>query len=94
MVAWPRPSTTTELRGFLRLTGFYCRFIKGYTSIACPLTTLLRKEHFQWNLEAQSAFDRLKEIMTQAPILASSNFTIPFILETDASGSAMGVVML
>lgn len=52
MVAWPRPSTTTELRGFLRLTGFYCRFIKGYTSIAGPLTTLLRKEHFQWNLEA------------------------------------------
>lgn len=46
MVEWPVPTTTNSLGGFLGLTRFYQKFIKGYASIATPLTNLLQKDNF------------------------------------------------
>lgn len=82
------------MHGFLGLICFYRGFIKGYASIVGPLINLLCKDQFHWNLEAHAAFEHLKKLMTQALVLASPDFTIPIILETNASGSAMGVVLL
>jgi hypothetical protein len=45
MVRWPRPTSIKSLKGFLILTGYYKRFIKGYGSIVGPLTQLLKKEN-------------------------------------------------
>ena len=44
--SWPRPRVARGLRGFLRLAGYYRRFIKDYRIIAAPLTQLLRKDAF------------------------------------------------
>lgn len=94
MLEWSLPDNQKDLRRFLRLTGFYCKFVKGYAAIATPLTSLLCKEKFSWTPEAQKAFEWLKVAMTKAPVLAIPKFSLPFILETKALGNAMGVVLM
>ena len=69
-------------------------FIQGYAAITTPLTNLLKKYAFIWDSLAQTSFEELKMKMTRAPILAISNFSLPFELETDASNYAIGVVLM
>jgi len=90
---WPTPKNITALRTFLGLTGFYCRFVLNYASIAHPLTDLLKANSFTWTSKAQAAFESLKQAMTQLPTLTLPNFTKPFKVTTDASLLAVGAVL-
>ncbi|XP_042953538.1 uncharacterized mitochondrial protein AtMg00860-like [Carya illinoinensis] len=93
MLDWPTPKNTKALRGFLGLTGYYQKFIKGYGVLAAPLTSLLKKNNFGWNVDAEQAFQRLK-VVTQPPVLRLPDVTRPFTIECDASGTRIGAVLM
>ena len=89
-----------EVCAFLGLVGHYRRFIKGFACIAQPLNENLTGEgasrKSEWVLlseDALQAFEALKQACMTAPILAFTDYTKPFLLETDASKDGLGAVL-
>ena len=93
MLTWPSPKSLKELWGFLGLIGYYRRFVIGYGEFAQPLTNQLKNDGFHWSHQAEKAFVKMKQAMSSVPVLALPNFTQPFILETNALGQSLGVVL-
>jgi hypothetical protein len=94
MQDWPHPETLKSLHGFLGLTGYYRRFVKKYGKIAAPLTTLLKKNSFTWTLVVAQAFRTLKMAMCTTLVLSLPDFTNTLVLECDASGKGIGVILM
>jgi hypothetical protein len=94
MQDWPHPKNLKSLHGFLGLIGYYHMFVKNYGKIATPLTALLKNKSFTWNLAVAQDFQTLKMAMCTTPILTLPDFTKTFVLECDASGKGIGVVLM
>lgn len=91
---YPRPKNVKDVRSFLGLTGFYRRFIDGYSDKAKPLTLLQKKgADFVWTPEAEAAFKTLKEALQTGPILKYPDFAKHFVVATDASNVGIGSVL-
>ncbi|KAK3568300.1 hypothetical protein QTP86_003140 [Hemibagrus guttatus] len=92
---WPAPTSVRELQRFLGFANFYRRFIRNYSSVAGPLTSLLRgkPKKLTWTDPARSAFQQLKNCFTTAPILRHPDPDLPFVVEVDASSSGLGAVL-
>lgn len=90
----PVPQDRGAVRSFLGLAGYYRRFIRDFAGISAPLhAATSTKVPFAWTKEAQNAFSTLKNALTSAPLLAFPDFEAPFIVETDASATAVGAIL-
>nr|GFB53814.1 retrotransposon protein, putative, Ty3-gypsy subclass [Tanacetum cinerariifolium] len=92
---WPRPTSVTEVRCFLGLTGYYRRFVEGFSRLALPLTKLIRKgEKFVWNEEREKRFEELKQRLVSAPVLTLPSGSGEFQIYSDASKKGLGCVLM
>nr|GEX93246.1 putative reverse transcriptase domain-containing protein [Tanacetum cinerariifolium] len=89
---WKAPTTPYEIRSFLRLAGYYRRFIANFSKIAKPLTSLTQKnKKYELVLEQDEAFQTLKDNLCNAPILSSPDGIKDFVVYCDASNQGLGV---
>jgi hypothetical protein len=84
-----------DVHSFLGFCNFYRPFIRGFAHLACPLNELTHKDtEWSWETRHQNAFKELKTRVTTEPVLMHPILTDPFELEVNASGLAMGAVLL
>lgn len=91
---YPRPKNMKEIQSFLGLGSYFRRYVRNFSKISKPLSTLLKKEQpFIWTDIQQEAFDSLKTALAEQVILAFPNFSEVFYVTTDASDIAIGAML-
>src|SRR5262249_12393814 len=92
---WPKPTNVTEVRSFMGMAGYYRRFVKGFSKIATPLTQLTHKQvKFEWSEKCECSFQRLKNCLTSATVLAVPAGQRGFVVYYDASKIGLGCVLM
>ena len=91
---WPVPVSKDGVQSFLGFVSYYRRYVKNFSLLAEPLINLTRKNvKFRWDADCEGAFKKLRDALVDYPILAYPDFTQPFVLTTDASGTGIGAVL-
>jgi hypothetical protein len=92
---WKPPINVSEIRSFLGLAGYYRRFIEGFFKLAKPMIALLEKNaKFVWSEKCQANFEKLKKMLTTAPVLVLPDQNKPFSIYCDASRLGLGCVLM
>jgi hypothetical protein len=67
---WPTPKDVSDIISFMELERYYSRFIKGFSKIDIPITSLQKKGvKFLWKSKCEERFQELKHLLTNAPVL-------------------------
>jgi hypothetical protein len=91
---WPQLKNKQEVQSFLSFANFYRRFIKDFSHHARPLFNLTRNnQKWKWDTPEATAFRKLKEAITSAPMLTTPTDNHPFHIEADSSDFATGAVL-
>ncbi|GFX43004.1 retrovirus-related Pol polyprotein from transposon 17.6 [Trichonephila clavipes] len=92
---FPEPTTIKQVQSFLGLTGYLRKYIKDYSKIAKPLSDLTRKENiFVFGIQQKEAFEKLKKIMSEGPVLHLYKYGRKTELHTDACKQGYGTILL
>ena len=95
VLTWKAPRTDTQLLSFLGFANYYREFIKGYADKVYPMQKLMRNKgkKFEWNDEAQVAFENIKRELCEAPVLGMPTEKGMYVLDTDASVVAISGIL-
>ena len=94
IIEWPTPTNKKEVQSFLGFANFYRKFIRNYSEIATPLTSLTRNEvTFIWSDKAEASFRKLQKLFITGPMLRQFDPELPIRVHTDASDGALGSVL-
>ena len=84
-----------EVRSFLRLAGYYRKFVKGFSMTVTSMTRLLKKNvKFEWSEKFQVSFDKLKAFLTEASVLTQPTYGKEYMIFSDASLNGLGCVLM
>lgn len=91
----PEPSDRKSLERFLGAVNYLSRYIPNYSDHSFLLTRLLKKDvTWCWEIGHREALDNLKELISNAPVLALYDVRAPVVVSVDASSVALGAVLL
>jgi transposase InsO family protein len=97
---WPVPTTVKKLQSFLGLANYFRKFLLGYSSLVAPLVKLCCKSTpskpnpWVWTEDHQQRFEKVKEMLISAPLLALPDPDKPFEIISDASLYGTGAILL
>ncbi|GFW60632.1 hypothetical protein TNCV_569781 [Trichonephila clavipes] len=95
---FPEPTTIKQVQSFLGLTGYFRKYIKDYSKIAKPLSDLTRKENLFvflfFGTQQKEAFEKLKKILSEGPILHLYKYGRKKEMHTDACKQGYGAILL
>lgn len=95
ILEYPQPKSAKDIRRLLGMAGWYRRFIPNFATMSAPLSDLLKKGRvFEWTSAAAEAFQNIKTVLVSDPVLASPDYSQPFVIQTDASDSGIGGVLV
>jgi hypothetical protein len=92
---WMSPTNVSKIHSFLRLAGYYNRFIQDLSKIAKPMTWLLQKgKTFKWTQDYHTSFEELKKCLTTTPVLVLPDLSRKINMYCDASRQGLGCVLV
>jgi hypothetical protein len=92
---WKEPKMVKDIHKFLGFCNFYRRFIWGFSHVAKPLNSLLKKD-VKWSFgnAKKAAFEKLKKLICEEPVLIQPDQKKQFKVEVDDSNYAVGAVLM
>ena len=91
---WLVPKDVSDVQSFMGIMGYYGKSIEGFSKITNPITSLQKKgKRFVWDQKCEESFNKLKELLTTAPILKITYPNKYFVVCTDACNEGLGGVL-
>ena len=91
----PTPVSKKQVMPFFSMAGYYRKFCPNFSNITEPLTRWLGKNvKLMWSAECEVAFEKLKAVLVNTPVLTAPDFNRQFKLAVEASDAAVGAVLL
>ena len=88
------PQSLTELQRFLGMLNYLAKFIPNFAEVTAPLRVLLKKDVvFKLQKSQLDVIEKLKTLITSAPILKIFDSNLPTRLKTDASSEGLGALL-
>ena len=89
------PNDKAAVQRFLGMATYLAKFIPNFSQLASPLRVLLEKNTaWHWDKPQQDSFEKLKVIITNAPVLKYYDVTKDVTIQVDASPNGLGAVLL